>query len=48
VNAEPEKHTDWQWMAWTEFLKQDKHFVAFKYMLEQGYGDINKLKKAIE
>jgi hypothetical protein len=37
---EPEKNTDWQWMAWEDFKKQEKLFIPFKYFFEQGLSDL--------
>jgi len=43
-NMEPEKNTDWQWMAWEDFIKQPRLFIPFKYFFEQGLSDLALVK----
>jgi hypothetical protein len=31
---EPEKNTEWVWMHWDEFMKQQPKFIPFKYFFE--------------
>ena len=46
-NTEPEKCTDWHWVKWAEFIAKetDSLFIPFKYFWEQGYKDLDKLKR---
>lgn len=43
-NTEPEKCTDWRWVKWDDFLKLSPHFIPYKFVFEQGYWDLNKIK----
>lgn len=46
-NTEPDKCTDWHWVKWEDFIKKDPLFIPFKYFFEQGYDDLNKIKKQV-
>lgn len=33
-NTEPEKCTDWQWVAWSDFVQKENLFIPFRYFFE--------------
>ena len=33
-NTEPDKCTDWHWVAWDEFCSKERLFIPFKYFFE--------------
>ncbi|CDW87473.1 probable 8-oxo-dgtp diphosphatase nudt15 [Stylonychia lemnae] len=43
-NNEPEKQTDWEWIAWEKLIHFRNLFTPFKHLRDQGYADINKIK----
>ncbi|TNV75341.1 hypothetical protein FGO68_gene10510 [Halteria grandinella] len=45
VNTEPEKNSDWSWVKWEDFIKRDNLFHPFHYFIEQGFADLDKIKK---
>ena len=44
---EPEKCTDWQWVNWNEFMAKEPLFIPFKYFVEQGFADLDKVKRQV-
>ena len=46
-NKEPEKCTDWHWIHWDQFMQQSPLFIPFKYFIEQGFQDLDKVKRQV-
>ena len=44
-NPEPDKCTGWRWMNYSEFVQQEPKFIPMKYFIEQGYDDLDKVKR---
>ncbi len=43
--TEPDKNTEWQWMKWEVFRELPNLFNPFKYFFEQGFRELEDIKK---
>ena len=43
-NVNPSKTSDWRWVKWVELVEYEPLFHPFKYIFEQGFKDLSKIK----
>ena len=46
-NMEPEKHKDWQWIPWSQFIQfpVDQLFTPYDPFFQQGFKDLDLIKR---